>query len=288
MPTDPVPSNSLARSALHWLVIALAGIVLTGFFVYLGFPYDRLTENLAREIEGGPVQIRYGEVGPRVHWLGPGVAVTDLSLVFDEMASVRLDELTLRPAWSLSWLRGVPSAYLTATADTARGVFEVTLGDALRLRGKIHDLDLQQLPAPGALARASLMGTGELEFDLQKPAEGNWQGTARFSVQDGSFAPPDLELTVPYTRLQSALTLGPDGFLELAETQLDGPILSGTATGRIALFHEPDPGPLDVALEFNVIAPEIQNALRENEIPVTGEGDGQIHFGGTLAKPSID
>jgi len=289
MSTEPVPSKRLTQTALHWLAIALAGIALTGFFVFLGFPYDRLTENLSREIERAQdLQIRYGEVGPRVHWLGPGVAVTDLSLVSDGMTSVRLDELTLRPAWSLSWFRGVPSVYLTGTADTARGVLEVTLGDALRLRGEVRDLDLQQLPVPGALARASLTGIGELEFDLEKPAEGNWQGTARISIQDGSFAPPDLALAVPYTRLQSALTLGPDGFLELAETRLDGPLLSGTATGRIALFQDSEPGPLDVDLKFNVIDPKIQNALRENEIPVSGDGDGQIHFGGTLAKPGID
>ncbi|MED5262575.1 MAG: type II secretion system protein GspN, partial [Myxococcota bacterium] len=260
---------------------------LTGFFMYMGFPYDRLAENLGREIEGGAnVQIRYGEVGPQIHWLGPAVAATDLSVISDGVESIRLDELSLRPAWSLSWFRGVPSVYVAATADAARGNFEVTLDDPLHLRGEVQDLDLQQLPVPGALARASLAGTGELEFDLEKPAEGSWQGTARFSIQDGSFAPPDLGIAIPYSTLQSALTLGPDGFLELADTRLDGPVVSGTATGRIAVFQEP--GPLDVTLDFNANSPEIQNALRENEIPVSNAGDGQVHFGGSLAKPIID
>ena len=289
MPADSLPSKSLAQRALQWVAITLAGVALTGFFIYIGFPYDRLAENLSREIEANAaMQIRYGDVGPRIHWLGPGVAATDLSLVSDGVENIRLDELTLRPAWSFSWFRGVPSVAIAAKADTARGRVEVTLDDALHLRGEVRDLLLQQLPLPGALARASLAGTGELEFDLQNLAEDNWQGTARFSIQDGSFAPPDLGVAIPYSTLESALTLGPDGFLELAETRLDGPLISGTATGRMAVAQGTGPDPLDVTIEFNVSSPEIQNALRENEIPVSDTGDGRVHFGGSLAKPSID
>ncbi len=140
MPTDSLPSRSLARRALQWLAIGVAGVVLTGFFVYMGFPYGRLAENLGREIEGGAnLQIRYGEIGPQIHWLGPGVAATDFSVISDGVESVRLDELSLRPAWSLSWFRGVPSISVAATADAARGSFEVTLDDPLRLRGGVRD-----------------------------------------------------------------------------------------------------------------------------------------------------
>ena len=288
MPKDLTAPKSFSTTALQGLGIVAAGIALTGFFIYLGFPYERLAENLSQQIQGSQnVEIRYGEIGPRAHWLGPGVAVADLSVVSEGTATLTLDELALRPAWSLSWFRGVPSVYVTATAGAARAGFEVTLDEPLSLHGEVWDLDLRLLPVPGALAKASLQGTGEFEVYAEKPADGNWQGTARLSVQDGSFAPPDLKVALPYTSLQSTLTLTPDGFLELAETRLEGPVLSGTAAGRIGMSSGPQPGPLDVGLEFNVIDPAIQEALRDNEIPVSGDGNGKVHFGGTLAKPRI-
>ena len=289
MSLDPAPSRSLAQNARRALVITLAGVVLTAFFIYLGFPYDRLAQKFGRDLEtNAKVQVRYGEVGPRLQWLGPGIAVSDLLLISDGEEIVRVDELTARPAWSLSWLRGAPSVYLEGSAEAAQAEVEIQVGDAMHVRGEVRDLDLRRLPAPGALSRASLEGTGDFDFDLHKPADQNWQGMARLSVDDGSFAPPDLKVAIPYTTLQSTLTLGPDGFLELAETELASPLVSGTAKGRIPVFPGAEPSPLDVTLEFNVSSPEIQNALRENEIAVSVGGDGRIRFGGSLAKPSID
>lgn len=288
MSRPSISPKSRPQIALQSLEIFAAGIVLTGFFIYQGFPYERLADQLSQQIEDAQhVQVRYGKIGPQMYWQAPGLLVTDVSALPKRGNRFTLDEISLRPAWSFSWLLGEPSLYVEGTAGDARGGMEITLGEPLRVRGEISDLDLQPLPVPGALAKASLSGIGTLEFDLQKPTEESWQGTARLWVRDGSFAPPDLNLALPYTSLRSTLTLTPDGFVEIEGAQLEGPILSGTASGRIGAMEGSQPVPLDLDLEFEVTEPSIQEALRANKIPVSEDGHANFHFGGTLAKPSI-
>ena len=53
--------------------IALLGIVLTLFFVYLGFPYERLAENVAAQVASrSEMTMRFSGAGPQLPWLGPG------------------------------------------------------------------------------------------------------------------------------------------------------------------------------------------------------------------------
>lgn len=288
MPNDSTAPTRVRTILLRSAGLFALGIALTGFFIYLGFPYDRLAEGLSQRVEATQeFQIRYGAVTAQPHWLGPGISVEDIAIVPSGGESIALDEIFVRPAWSFSWFRGVPSIHVRATSGAAHAGIEVTLDDPLRLRGEIHDLDLQQLPSPGALAKAALGGIAEVEFDIEKPVAENWQGTARLGIEDGSFSPPDLKLAIPYESLRSALSLTPDGFLEIAETRMQGPMISGSAEGRIGVASGSTPGPLDVNLDLEVLDPTLQNALRNNKIAVTTEGVANLHFGGTLAKPII-
>jgi hypothetical protein len=55
--------------------IALACLLLTAFFTYRGFPYERLAEALTTgAARSFGVRVQTQEVGPKLSWLGTGAS----------------------------------------------------------------------------------------------------------------------------------------------------------------------------------------------------------------------
>lgn len=97
----------------RWLRITsypIATLLLTLLFIYLGFPYDLLVARYLPQMESvSSMQMRVGEVGPHVSLLGPGVALHDVRASREGGDPLLLDRLFVRPAWSISWLTGIPA-----------------------------------------------------------------------------------------------------------------------------------------------------------------------------------
>ena len=94
-------------SSLRVIGVVLAGVLLVGFFIHRGFPYDRLRAPIAAELSramGREVAIR--EVGPTFQLAGPGLVAHDARVSWGDGETLRIERAAVRPAWSLSWLRG--------------------------------------------------------------------------------------------------------------------------------------------------------------------------------------
>ena len=92
------------------LAIAAAAVLLTGVFLVVGFPYDRLTPRITQAIETATgARVSIGRLGLGVAWLGPQLRAWDLDVTTPGGRRIPIDRLRVHPAWSMSWLRGVPS-----------------------------------------------------------------------------------------------------------------------------------------------------------------------------------
>ena len=79
------------------LGIPLAGTLLTGLFIFLGFPYDLLADRLAAQVERAlGVRIEIQEVGPKLHLAGPGLEARGVRATWSGGRQLRLDEYRLQ------------------------------------------------------------------------------------------------------------------------------------------------------------------------------------------------
>ena len=284
MALEGLTAGDLVPRLLRGAAWSGATLALVAFFVYLGFPYGLLVDRWIAEVESGqPVAIRYQEVSAQPGWLGPGIVVQQGSVHLESGAVIEIDELFVRPAWSLGWLRGHPSIHLDAQSGDAR--LEAFIEAPLHLRGQLEDFDLSRLDAPGALGRADLKGRTRVDFDLRRDADAGWQGTAQLAIADGSFKPPDVGIAIPYERLEATLQITPAGLLSIESSEMEGKHFSGSASGTIQLGDTGGADALDLDFELKVPDRAIRNALRNNKIHIDPTGRGRIHFSGTLANP---
>jgi len=105
-------------------------LLLLAFFVFLRFPYDRLADRVEAAVQAASgMEVVIGELGPHLGLLGPGFEARDVSLMPAQGGRIPLEHLRLRPAWSLSWLRGVPAVHVDALGEMGRIAGAFALGD---------------------------------------------------------------------------------------------------------------------------------------------------------------
>ena len=89
----------------RWLVSAswpVSGVLLTLFFVFLGFPYDLLALRLSDQaLQSMNLRLSIGDLSPHVGPLGLGLVATDVLAAQEGGNTIAVDALILRPAWSL-------------------------------------------------------------------------------------------------------------------------------------------------------------------------------------------
>ncbi|MGH0032049.1 MAG: hypothetical protein ACQGVC_19840, partial [Myxococcota bacterium] len=78
MPDQSPFPVSLPRP-LRIAAVVLAALLLTSFFVYLGFPWDRLADRLGARVEQGTgMRLAWAGVEASPQLLGPGIAFDEL------------------------------------------------------------------------------------------------------------------------------------------------------------------------------------------------------------------
>ena len=89
----------------------------------------------------------------------------------------------------------------------------------------------RELPL-AALPGGSLRGRADLDLDLE-PGETGPEGSSGFDARDGALGLPGLPMPLPFTRLVGELRLGGEQLAELANTVLEGPLVSARASGTL-------------------------------------------------------
>lgn len=283
------PAPSRVPRWMRALSLPLAGLVLTAFFVFLGFPYDLLAERLSEQAERRlNMRIRIGELSPHLSLFGPGLAAEEVLAARPGERTVVVEKLVLRPAWSLAWFRGVPALHLDVTSEIGNGAGTLTVGERGGWTGTLEAVRLEYLPLR-MLESLSVEGKLDATVDLHGAgvdAGGGYLGQVDFTVSDGSIATEGLPIPVPFERLFGTLQFGDQSFVRVQGVQLEGPLIAGTIQGEVG--HGPAPGrePLDIDVAFEVGDPGLEDMFASLGKPGP---DGRRHLSvtGTLGRPQI-
>jgi len=263
--------------------IAAAAVLLTGAFMYFRFPYERLipsTELAFEEATG--LALRIAEISAWPSMLGPGIAAAGLRVDFPEGARLDLDEVRLRPAWSLSWLQGEASLVLELEDDLLQANSLLAVGDALSLSGRLHDIDLSSLP-PRLLGKGvTLTGSSDVDFDVQL-AESGAAGELNVAARQGSVEHPQIPMTLPFESIDGKLELGGDHWLTVHSLQIESPLLAGGLAGSVG---PPPASVLDLRGEFQTQR-EVRSTLNSSGFKVNRSGALLMAIGGNAARPVI-
>jgi type II secretion system protein N len=265
----------------------LACVLLTLFFLFLGFPYDRLGERLAAELSrGSGTQLSFQELGPYVSLAGPGFEATGARITTADGIRLQLDRARLRPAWSLAWLRLTPAVHLDLKGPPGRIIGVVSLGQAPGFAGRLEAIDLAQLPknliAPGAV----LAGTLDAVVDLRAGSPGP-QGNISLSAREGSLGAPDLlPMAVPFDELSASLRLGDGAFLEVESLETQSSLFSAQVSGTVATAPSFATAPLNLQVKLQT-NPAFRGALEGLGIRLSRDGKANLRIRGTPTAPVV-
>jgi len=266
--------------------IAVAALVLTGFFAYLRFPYDRLAESISARLAAGTgLRVEIGRLAPSPQLAGPGLMAENVRIRRPDGSVVQIDRLRVRPAWSLAWLIARPALHLQAESPVARLEGVVLLRGPRHFEGDLSEVDLTELLGAETLAGARLEGRADFELDVVFEESGP-RGPVRIAARDGVLSHPQLPMAVPYEELSGSLALGGESWVEIQNLDLRSPLGSGTLKGTVG--RAPDPGQAPLQLEIAIqVSPEIHGSLAAQGVRVGRDGQLRYRVLGTAAAPIV-
>ncbi len=285
--TTPLPGTGwLPRSGFRrTLLIAFAYVALTSLFVVLRLPIDRLTPRvaaLAGAASGARVSI--GALEFHLVALLPELSAIDVDLAWPAGAQLRLDRVRVRPAWSLSWLRGHPSLALSLRSGSGRIRGTARLGDDPSFRGAVTDLELARLPA--ALFESTgfaFDGRLSAEFDVVR-TEAGVEGPLTLHATEGSLTLPMLPMGIPFETLEGALALGGETMLTVHSLALEGPLVALTGSGTV---DRAPTSALALAARLEVREPALRQLFVSAGLDLGPDGVAELSVRGTVADPLI-
>ena len=270
---------------LRFLALAIAGITLVLIFIAIGFPYERLAEFIAAEVQrSSGVRVTFGDLGPSLQLMGPAIRGTDVSIQ-GSGSDYRFDRALLRPAWSPSWLRGRPAIHadLEGPLGSVEGTY--TMGPELGWDGVLEGIDLEAPLIRQILPTVHLTGSGAVEMDVKRGLSGP-EGWVRFELAEGSIAFGDFPFAIPFERIAGSMTLGDESFLTIEELNLEGPLMNADVTGSV----ESAPVFADALLNLQVqiqAQPDVQNSLASAGVRFDKDGSARVRISGTPLQPLI-
>lgn len=266
--------------------IGVAALLLTSFFIVLGFPYERLGIVMATSIERGlGVGLRAERIQPSLSLLGLGLTGRDVHVTTRDGTVWRLDELTVRPAWSTAWLRGRPSLHVRVASRYGQLNGAVEVVEPQVFDGRATDLDLETLGLEHAVPGLSVKGRADLEGRVAFP-NGAPQGPIALVVKQGTLAHPDFPMPIQYDEIRGQLVFGGDSWLRIESLDIASPLGTGAVTGTVGPPGSGGGAPLDLQLEM-AAAPSIQGALRAQGVRFGEGGAVSVHVSGTTARPLV-
>jgi type II secretion system protein N len=270
---------------LRWAGLPLAAALLTLFFVYLGFPYERLAGLVSAQAGralGARVDVQ--SVGPALTWAGPGFEARGIGIRWDGNRRLQLDRALMRPAWSLAWLRGVPAFHTELEGPPGR-VAGVWTRDG-SFAGDVEGLDLRAVPFDVFWSGDAPQGRVDAQADLRWSAAGP-EGELRFEAREGSLTLPDVPMALPYESCRGELVFGGDSLVALESFALDGPLLAVAGKGSVGHAPRFSAAPLRLELELEAREPMVQSMLRSAGVRVARDGSAAVVLAGTPGTPQL-
>ena len=269
-------------------LFALAYLGLTVLFVAAGFPYARLAPQMVSAIGlATGARAAVGRLEPGLALLGPQLRAYDLDLTWPDGNHVRFERARARPAWSLSWLAGVPSFALELRSPLFEFDGTARLGAEPAVRGRVSDLVLGRLPE--GLLGAGVRAEGHVDADLDLRAAGAAlpEGELSLRARDGSLSLPNVPIGIPFERLDGDLALGGESQLTVRSLRLDGPLVAVSGSGRVGAGPELESSPIAFELRLDAKEPALRQLLAGEGVPLGPDGGADLAVTGTLGQPSL-
>jgi type II secretion system protein N len=267
------------------IAIGAGCLLLTLVFFVLRFPYDVFRASLVGQLAAATgAELEVGRLTAGLSLGGPQLVAEPVTMRWPGGASAELTSAGLRPAWSISWLKGQPALHVDLEAPAGRLVGTLWPGEPLAFRGRVDELALEKLP-PAVLDAAqgiALTGLLDADVDLALPA-GQPEGDLSLDLADGAFSAPGLPVSIPFERFRATLGLR-EGALEVESASLEGPMIAGSATGKVVLTA--DPG-LDLSVEAQVTDPGVRQMVAPMGVRLDAEGKAKLAVRGTLSRPIV-
>jgi len=271
-------------------VLPLVYLLLTLVFVLFRFPYERVADGLVEQVEDATgVRLDVGQLGPYLSPFGLGFQAREVVAVPRQGGPVEIERLRVRPAWSLSWLRGDPSIYVDAESEAGNVAGAVTLGSAMAYDGSIERLDLAAPAIRAWLPYDGIDGKLTADADLSL-VDGLPAGDLRFEIGQGSVALPDSPLAIPFESIRGTLAFGDGSTLRVDSIDVNGPMLDAHASGTAG---DGTPGArledaaLDLSVDLEVKGSMVRSALRNAGVRLDREGKASFKVGGRLGSPRV-
>ncbi|NRA09195.1 MAG: type II secretion system protein GspN [Myxococcales bacterium] len=265
------------------LFIGAAAVLLTLTLMYARFPYERLIPGAEMAFEEATgIGLRIGQIDPWPSLLGPGLSLGPLRVDLPVGARLTLEEMRVRPAWSLSWLRGDATLALEFQDEFFEGRVLLGLGEPTALSGQFVDLDLSSLH-PKMLAKGlAVDGFSDVDLDLVL-GEAGTEGRVRLNATQGSLRHPQLPMDLPFESIVAELQLGGDSWLTVESFEIDSPLLAGGLSGTVG----PPPGSqLDLRGEFET-KQAARAPLRTRGLRVARDGSLSVSIQGAASRPLL-
>jgi type II secretion system protein N len=278
-------SGARVSRPLRIAAIAAAAVLLTGLFVFLGFPWDRLADRIAGALEAATGQrVALASAGPHLSLLGPGIALEGLQATAPDGTTFEFERVRLRPAWSPSWLMLRPAVFVDAESPLGhvRGVTRLSAEPAFD--GELRDLDLAALLEGRLPPGTTLTGTADVDAALAIGPEGV-AGPVALHLRDGTLSHPELPMDVPYETLDAELELGGDVTARIVSFSLRSPLGTGSLTGTVGRAAQLAQAPLDLALDITA-SEQIRGGLSAQGVQLGRDGTLSLQVGGTLSAPA--
>jgi type II secretion system protein N len=266
--------------------VPLAGVFLVAFFIYLGFPYDKLADRIKAEARrSGGVRVDFQDVGPSLHLAGPGIEATGVRATLSDGETFRLERAMLRPAWSLAWFRGAPAVYAEIESEAGDAAGTLILGRSGGWSGELERVDIAKLPLDRFEHMGTLDGLLDASVDILLGEQGP-EGSVTFEARDGSIGLADFPMLLPFETLSGELVFGDDAYVEVKRLNLEGPMISAGVTGNVLQAASFAEAPLRLEIEIEA-KPAVSAAIRSAGLRIDRSGKAKARITGTVAKPRV-
>jgi type II secretion system protein N len=286
----PTTTHHRAGEALPRPLIAIgvpcAGVLLVAFFLIRGFPYDKLGELIAKRIEQSHgIHLTVGDVGPALQLAGPALEGTQLRVAFPDRSPQQIHRALIRPAWSMSWFAGEPALHVEVESPAGNADGTLRWNGSASWVGTIRDARPELPPIADWIPIGSFEGALEATLDVSMDENG-LEGRVEFEIRDGSTSIPGLSSPLPFESLTAAVTLGGDAYLKLTSLSFEGPLASGSGSGKIGRAESIEEAPIGFAFQLD-LKPELARTAKGDVMKIKPDGSALLRISGTVAEPRI-
>ena len=266
--------------------LPVAGVLLVAFFIYLGFPYHKLGDRIATEIQrSSGVRIDFEDIGASLQLVAPGIEATGVRATLSDGSSYRIERAMLRPAWSLAWFRGTPAVYAEVESELGGAAGTLLLGEAGGWSGELSQVAVGRIPIPPLSAVGNIDGRLDASIDLVLTEAGP-EGSIEFAATEGSVGLAKFPMDIPFETLSGELSFGGEAFISIERLELDGPMLTASLTGKVLQAASFAQAPMRLEAELTA-EPNLRPAFKNAGVRVDREGNSKVRITGTVESPMV-